>query len=685
MRMYVATNPAPFKKFLEPFLCFVGISCYYTLDEGCYPTYWDKEDQEMDLFAFIRHTDPTKVRIGERDVREGEVSLLELTRGRVDQVEHGSHVVNVGGIDIMGDDWLQAIVVDQPKRVRKKRKDADGASGSGLPLKKLREDHSIFGDVGATAATLPFVTSSVTPTPERESDGPTDSVTVFYSGSYYTTTAVATTVITDTFALVPMAGHGSGAGKAWPCIFKDFVSPSVAEADVASPSQPVGTELSAGSFYVSQDMDSDTLRRRMQLLRGKLRLWSLATSKDAKLASSNSQVVKMTQDLSNLQLSCDELKVKASSIEFEKDNLVNQVSEQETTGSGLRDKVIGYKLFKEWVEEVQDEQVRVLSDRVAGGALGRAIDNGMQDGLKAGVDHGRAKRGLDVIASYDPSAEANFIFAVDVLRDVDFPLLTQLVSRKDASMAEIFDLLRLECHAVEIPEASQLQPFFKQLMVPIHRLEDQVIIKETFLSFALDVAYSRVQRLKGDASACRLSLTEAMVSLLEPLSVRSLTGEASTSMAPSAAVTTALLNTFGQASNIPSLPYTQFPPSPKIVFKEEELNITPEHTSFVVVLSLYHDRSCPFARASYEADNMMSFALSFVWLASLFWYTRSPGLKLVLQTLELQYFSIFALLLASWIAACSLLLQKVKTDFQGFIILYHVYFSRPEGGHTNFR
>nr|GEW90782.1 hypothetical protein [Tanacetum cinerariifolium] len=173
-----------------------------------------------------------------------------------------------------------------------------------------------------------------------------------------------------------------------------------------------------------------------------------------------------------------------------------------------------------------------------GGALGPAIDNGMQDGLKAGVDHGRAERVLNVIAAYDPSAKANFVFAFDALRAVNFPLLAQLESRKDASMADIFDLLRLEGHAAEIPEASQL-----------------------------------------DATAYRLSLINDMVPLLEPLSVRSLTGKASTSMVPFAAVTTALLTTFVQASTIPLLPSTEVHPSPKIVFEEEELNTTPEHTS----------------------------------------------------------------------------------------------------------
>nr|GFA80362.1 NBS-LRR protein [Tanacetum cinerariifolium] len=37
----------------------------------------------MDLFAFINHADPTKVRIGEKQIKEGQVPLLESTRGRV--------------------------------------------------------------------------------------------------------------------------------------------------------------------------------------------------------------------------------------------------------------------------------------------------------------------------------------------------------------------------------------------------------------------------------------------------------------------------------------------------------------------------------------------------------------------------------------------------------------------------
>ncbi|GKB67954.1 hypothetical protein Tco_0929366, partial [Tanacetum coccineum] len=38
---------------------------------------------KMDLFAFIRHSNPTKVRVGERNLAEREVKLLKMTEGHI--------------------------------------------------------------------------------------------------------------------------------------------------------------------------------------------------------------------------------------------------------------------------------------------------------------------------------------------------------------------------------------------------------------------------------------------------------------------------------------------------------------------------------------------------------------------------------------------------------------------------
>ncbi|GJV60440.1 putative ribonuclease H-like domain-containing protein [Tanacetum coccineum] len=75
--------PAPFHKYPKPFLCLIGISHNYTLDEDTYPQFLCDNDEEMDLLSFIRTADPTKVRVGERQRAEGEPKLLDTTVGHV--------------------------------------------------------------------------------------------------------------------------------------------------------------------------------------------------------------------------------------------------------------------------------------------------------------------------------------------------------------------------------------------------------------------------------------------------------------------------------------------------------------------------------------------------------------------------------------------------------------------------
>ncbi|GJT62587.1 hypothetical protein Tco_1006120 [Tanacetum coccineum] len=149
------------------------------------------------------------------------------------------------------------------------------------------------------------------------------------------------------------------------------------------------------------------------------------------------EVAKLNHDLSSLKLSCDELSIKATSLKSQKDNLTDQY------------------------EVVQDEQVKILSDRVAkldsklmkyatalGTAIGLAIDKGMQNGLK------------------------------------------------DASIACIMDSLRLDGPSAKTSEVSRLQPAYEQLLLHIHRKEDNAVIGETSLSDSLNVVHEHVQKVK---------------------------------------------------------------------------------------------------------------------------------------------------------------------------------------------
>ncbi|GKC44442.1 hypothetical protein Tco_1062164, partial [Tanacetum coccineum] len=187
------------------------------------------------------------------------------------------------------------------------------------------------------------------------------------------------------------------------------------------------------------------------------------------------------------------------------------------------------------------------------GALERAIEKGMQSGLAAVIDHGREGRSLADIAAYNPDAEAHFNSALHKFREVDFPLLAKLISHKDASTEEIMNVLHLEGALADAPGMNDLQPDIEQLKVPIHRSEDQVVLGETSLSFALSVSYSRMEQIRENITAQRSALVGVWTPLSEPLSVTSLMGEASTSgVVPTASVTTTALSiTFASASSIP--------------------------------------------------------------------------------------------------------------------------------------
>nr|GEW22384.1 hypothetical protein [Tanacetum cinerariifolium] len=130
---------------------------------------------EMDLFAFICHSDPMKVKIGERESKEGEEDNID--------------VVNEDDVDDTASQSGEGVM-----------KTASGASGSGHPSKKLRGDHGASRNIGArtgekslaaiqelfeqstlnlevgitAATTVPFVTSFVTPTLEHEGGDYTD-------------------------------------------------------------------------------------------------------------------------------------------------------------------------------------------------------------------------------------------------------------------------------------------------------------------------------------------------------------------------------------------------------------------------------------------------------------------------------------------------------------------------------
>nr|GEU43634.1 hypothetical protein [Tanacetum cinerariifolium] len=560
---FVATHPALFQKFSEPFLCLVGLSRYYDLDDNVYATFLTGTGKDF-----------TKARIGERNIKEGQVPLLDSIEGRVIplagedsqagsvvRVDHGGQNDNVEKLnegsgdadkedhsedsDRAGQDEAVTIVVGEEFWVavadklksKKKKRIADGASGSDHPPKKLRKNHDTSGDVGAsTVATVPFVTSFVTPTPEREGDNNTDSVfgtnlrtqrpskrlVIFSDSSHHSSTNAADAEVTF--------------------VVRSLVSPSLMTASVAT---IVVAGTSSASIYVPK--------------------WNVVNGSVLDDHDEQNSALEEEKNALERKVATPESATAAKEIELA-DGLANQVSLLETTCSGLHDQVSGYELFKEQCEAIQDGQVKVLSDHVEGldfelmalalhldgefyphflttiagrrwiighglrlaimkchqslrygtafgAVIGLAIGKGIQIRLVAGINHEKAGWGLVDVASYDPSGEA---------------LLVRLRSLR-------------------------LQPSYEQLLLPIHRKEDYVIIRETSLSDSLDVVHARVKKLKEGALSHRLSISDAMGVLADPLSSENLIGEASTSRVPVMAAITTTLDILVTATNISSI------------------------------------------------------------------------------------------------------------------------------------
>ncbi|GJX79580.1 hypothetical protein Tco_0327729 [Tanacetum coccineum] len=218
-------------------------------------------------------------------------------------------------------------------------------------------------------------------------------------------------------------------------------------------------------------------------------------------------------------------------LEGEKNTFNDKVNVLEGACSELREQVSAYESLKEQIEEFQDEQMRVMFDKLA-----------KLEG-----------RELEALRPNNPSAAEDYDTALRELRAVEFSLLADLKSNKDASTETVMDLLRLSDPLANLPGMSDLQPDVEQLMVPIHRPEDQVVLGASSLTFSLSVSRDRVERIRRNIAEHRSALAGVFAPLAEPFSVQSLNGAVNTSdVAPSAvATTTALSTTFSSAITIP--------------------------------------------------------------------------------------------------------------------------------------
>ncbi|GKA25354.1 hypothetical protein Tco_0711463 [Tanacetum coccineum] len=307
-----------------------------------------------------------------------------------------------------------------------------------------------------------------------------------------------------------------------------------------------------------------------------------------KVTSLESIIAEKDRELSDLGTS-------ASSLRSQNQSLVNQVHELETFSAGLREKLKMYEGSMKQLEEFQDNLMKPLEARLAeidadftrccmyfqenfhphllnaiagqrwllthgmkllmakclnsteymeafGNAFGRAIKKGMHEALAVGIEHGQAGRCLSDLEAYNPSVEADFNSVVHDLRGLDFSLLRELSSKKNASTWDVMDLLRLDDAVVEVLGMTDLQPDVGQLMVPVHHKQDKVVIGSQALSIALETCHRRVRKIERNLDERLPLLKDVFVSIDHPVSAEALAILSETSIEPpvTALITTVL-------------------------------------------------------------------------------------------------------------------------------------------------
>nr|GEU98335.1 putative transposase (putative), gypsy type [Tanacetum cinerariifolium] len=150
-------------------------------------------------------------------------------------------------------------------------------------------------------------------------------------------------------------------------------------------------------------------------------LEAVATARASKVVALNEQNVKLSAKVSALELVRSELDVK--------------VFELIANCNSLYSEVVGETKMREEFESIQDAATQRLDERVAGldgriadvrpigKVISMAINKGIQEGLKAEIEHGKEGRSLAQIEAYDPETKAKYVVVVFEFENVSFPLL----------------------------------------------------------------------------------------------------------------------------------------------------------------------------------------------------------------------------------------------------------------------
>ncbi|GJV03527.1 hypothetical protein Tco_1337096 [Tanacetum coccineum] len=155
-------------------------------------------------------------------------------------------------------------------------------------------------------------------------------------------------------------------------------------------------------------------------------------------------------------------------------------------------------------EELYPHMLTAIAD-----VVNASIAKGLSDGLRNGVDHGKAGLDLASLEGHDPEANEKFTAALQALKDLKYPLVDELEQLKDAPINYIMASLHLESDTGEDapPEVRSLGPCTSQLKIPVYpEVRDPrnpwAVREEILLEYAIAANISRAEKKKKSRVVC---------------------------------------------------------------------------------------------------------------------------------------------------------------------------------------
>ncbi|GKA86886.1 hypothetical protein Tco_0808597 [Tanacetum coccineum] len=428
------------RRYPETLLCLVGLSRSFD-DLHVRPTLLRDDESDMGLLDYVKSVDPFKIM---------EHTIVDELR------EHAGKKKRKVAFDTLPPKKLRADRVATSEPVTT----TSGKSPAALRRLELQSEPQGVGSSFAPHPIEEFASSSVTPT--LEPDIPEDYGST-QDAAVQTHRASMRIVVTSTFAL----DTDSPIDDFFDSQTVDTVTAEnvyVSEWSAALHNQSNADFLDSFNVNFAQHHDVEIAALKIKLEKSKSEATEVVVLR-SRVSELEAGAVARSEEVDTLNKQNDELLGKVSALESGRgelnkhiirlgadcERLLNEVANVSRdmdddlyphifTAIAGRRWVLGHGLRLAVMKCTQSAKCR----SVLGRAISLAIDNGIQEGMEARIEHGKSGRSLAQVKAYNPEVKDRYVAAVTDFKNVSFTLLDELESLKDSPLASIISALVLK-------------------------------------------------------------------------------------------------------------------------------------------------------------------------------------------------------------------------------------------------